>query len=240
MPLAILILAVVLTSLVSAYLSMRDYRDLPDRKHPYSLFLIRNLANFTPELLKQLYDDAKKHGIIISFERLFKGNQEALVIYAPKNLLDNYKELLGLLELEDYHEKLKERDVLSWELIPTSAKHNPLAALQESVLRLSLKNLSLKDEEQLIFQIVVLAVESKVGQSFQTSLRVAVVSAELSRRSELAHGVDGIFSRLTGFHKQKGAAKSSQSYGLLKKRGLVPKEISKFILNSESLIKLLK
>lgn len=102
----ILFILIVAASAYLAYISMRDYYDLPEKIKNYSLFLIRepsalNVANLDKFL-------AESSAPILSFERLFKGSRSALVIYGPKQVLAKFPDF-KLLELEDYTKDRKGR-----------------------------------------------------------------------------------------------------------------------------------
>ena len=80
-----------------AYLSMRDYYDLPEKEKDYSLFLIRN-----PEALgENVFSKLLKESDMISFERLFRDSRSSVVLYAPKEILEKFPEFKPL-EIEDY------------------------------------------------------------------------------------------------------------------------------------------
>ncbi len=87
-------------SFVLAARSMRDFDDIHALGEPYSLFLIRKPKSLNKQLLSSIQDSLKS-GQVLSFERLFKGSEAALVIFGPMKLLAGYNSL-DLLELEDY------------------------------------------------------------------------------------------------------------------------------------------
>ncbi len=101
-------------SYLLALRSMRDFQEIPGEDEGYSLFLIRKPQELTVETLKLLYDNFLKSGQVISFERLFKGDRSALVIFGPVRLTAVLKNL-DLLELEDYTNVSPEQ-VLVWEM----------------------------------------------------------------------------------------------------------------------------
>lgn len=109
----ILFVIIILISFILAYLSMRDYQEIPEKKLQYSVYLIQNPEALNSETLNGMHQSIKR-GEILSLERLFKGEQSALVIFGPKPVLQNL-ESLNLLELEDYT-GVKGDDALAWEL----------------------------------------------------------------------------------------------------------------------------
>lgn len=78
---------------------MRDFLIKPEGKSMFGVYLVRNISNFNINSLNLILDSFLEKGLI-SFERLFKDGETALVIFGPNSLL-KYKDL-NLLELEDY------------------------------------------------------------------------------------------------------------------------------------------
>jgi hypothetical protein len=91
----IIFLIIIAISGYFAYLSMKDFYELPERG--YGLFLIRNPNALTIESLEKLRKELR----IISFERLFKDEKSALVLYTPKEIVVSLSDFKPL-ELEDY------------------------------------------------------------------------------------------------------------------------------------------
>lgn len=112
----IVIFAIVLgISFILALRSMGDYQELPQQtKTPYSVFLVRQPQALTAELLKQLHKGIIKEHLILSLERLYKDQREALVVFGPVKVLQRFSNVLGLLELEDYSQKIEAGQ--SWEV----------------------------------------------------------------------------------------------------------------------------
>lgn len=79
-----------------AYLSMKDFYELPEGR-VYGLFLLRNPNALNLGNLNKL----QSLGIILSIERLYRGSKSALVLYAPKETIAKFPDLKPL-ELEDY------------------------------------------------------------------------------------------------------------------------------------------
>ncbi len=97
----VLFILVFLISFFLSLYSMRDFQHTPSEKEEYGVFLIKNPVVLNTEILGQILDISSKKDSMISFERLFKGSEVALVIFAPRVLVSQFKEL-DLLELEDY------------------------------------------------------------------------------------------------------------------------------------------
>ncbi len=96
----ILVLAI---SFVLALKSMRDYAEIHEvAGEGYSLFLIRKPAGLNNQFFTFLHDGLISTGKNISFERLYRGKESALVVFGPVDLLTHFKDSLDLLELEDY------------------------------------------------------------------------------------------------------------------------------------------
>lgn len=91
---------IVLISFVLAVRSMADFarNPIPSR---YALYLIRNQQALTVPVLDAMHGLLLKEGSTISLERLIKGRESALVIFAPQNILNSFS-ALDLVELEDY------------------------------------------------------------------------------------------------------------------------------------------
>lgn len=163
----ILFLITVAVSVIFALKSLGDYQERPSNFGiPYSLFLIRKPQALTADLLKRLNQSAVKSGLILSFEKLFKGERKALVIYGPVSIMSDFTKELDLLELEDYSEALdenKDSHVLVWELGPKTALKSSL-----ETNNVSFDKLILKDAEDFWWQMVLRPVgnKEKKGKGF--------------------------------------------------------------------------
>lgn len=97
-----LIILFILGFLISFFLtlySMRDFLIKPGSKSMFGVYLVRNLSNFNIEFLNSILVSFLEKDLI-SFERLFKDGESALVIFGPSSLLKYHD--LNLQELEDY------------------------------------------------------------------------------------------------------------------------------------------
>lgn len=111
----ILFAAVIFISFLLALRSMTDFEESPtEEKQQYGLFLIRNSQVLTESILDSVHKLILKEGLIISFERLIKGGESALVVYGPQVILNTFQ-ALNLLELEDYSGVLPD-SLQAWEM----------------------------------------------------------------------------------------------------------------------------
>lgn len=176
---------------VSFYLAWRSMKNYRQRPHHFrtdsGVFLVQNPTLFNQELLENLMESAKSQGIIISFERLFKGNKNALVLFGPSGFLSAYKGPLLLLELDDYSQKFTQdtQGLLVWEMITRDLPQNPIHISVQD-------NLDLAPHEQFWWQIilqpssgeyviraVVLAQNDKRAASLHSHLATQLESASL-------------------------------------------------------------
>lgn len=114
---------VVAISFVLAVSSMGDYQEHPLKSgQPYSLFLIQKPQAFRVDQLIKLHELTVGGGLLFSLEKLFKGSKKALIIFGPTTVLRSFAQILSLLELEDFSQKLSEeegfskRQIASWEM----------------------------------------------------------------------------------------------------------------------------
>lgn len=99
----LLFVLVVVISFLLAYLSMRNFPQLPGSQSlDYGLFLIRKTSSISAPMMANFHQQMIEGNFIISFERLFKGHQSTLVMFAPRVLAQNYLGHLDLVEVEDY------------------------------------------------------------------------------------------------------------------------------------------
>lgn len=109
----VLFITVLIISFLLALHSMRDYQEIPSPSR-YGLFLIRNPKALNTRVINNFHEDFLKHNLVLSFERLFKGNQSTLLIFGPREIADLY-DMLDLLELEDYTD-LNPGRISAWEV----------------------------------------------------------------------------------------------------------------------------
>lgn len=161
-----LFLIILVSSFVLAYLSMKDYQEIPSILEN-SLYLIRNPAAFNEALIINLHEELAKVGSSISLERLFKGEKKALVIFGPKKILQRFGDL-QLLELEDYTNVSKEH-VTSFEMELKNDKSFELTPLTEN--------------EQFWLQIIL---QPEKEENFKAYFRATVFAQDDRRRSKLS------------------------------------------------------
>lgn len=167
----LLLLLILAISFVLAKLSMKDYTEIPSSPD-FGLFLMKQQGNLNQELLDLIYDDLQKTNSIISFERLFKGEETALVIYGSKKLLSNYTNTLGLLELEDYT-SFDEKDLGVWEIgIKQLTIDNGQWTMGDNLPQLL-------EDEQLWWQLI-------ISKGYKCQIKVAVVSKDPVKQQGLA------------------------------------------------------
>ncbi len=160
--------AVVCISFLLAYWSMKDFKVMPKgAKTNYALFLIRNTKALTPEILQAIILGQKDS--IISLERLFKGSEAALAIYAPTDSLSPFFQSLDLLELEDYV-NIEDSSISLWE-VGFNAKNKP------KINQMPFSVLKLRPDEQIWVQLLIKGVSSQI--------RIASVAASPLRRKEI-------------------------------------------------------
>lgn len=113
----VLFILIIAISFVLAFRSMKDYQEIPQQgKAEYGLFLIRKPSGFNTMFLDELLIKTKGVNLIVSIERLFKDKKSALLLFAPKNILQNFFDQLDLIELEDYTPSLSVKDTVVWEV----------------------------------------------------------------------------------------------------------------------------
>lgn len=169
--LILLFILVVAISFFLALYSMHDFEIKPNLKLEYGTFLVKNPKNLNPNSLAPLFSEVTKSNLLISFERLFKGHEGALVVYGPKNILMKYQDQFNFLELEDYT-KADLNNISIWEV----------EVRDVSGFRDKFPNLG--EHEQIWFQII-LSPNKKDLRSFPARVRVVLVSKEENRLKEL-------------------------------------------------------
>lgn len=211
-----LFLIIVAISLVLAIQSMADYHKEPRHlSTAYSLFLISKLSNLNSETLNKLYKSTLAEGLIISFERLFKGSRTALTVFGPKEILKPFTEDLGLLEIEDYSRKTSivlDKDLnsgkqpLAWEvgLKLQAQEGKPLENIFVGLPELG-------DEEEFWWQLVLQPMKKKhkdLDVSFQAVIRAVTLSESQERTQELQ-------KEYLKIGKEQGLALFPQAYSTL-------------------------
>lgn len=159
-----------------AYSSMSDFRIFASGKK-YSLFLVRNIGMFDEELLNKLHTAVYRKKLLLSLERLFKGDKSALAIFGPRDILMSFKDDLSLVELEDYTERPPE-NFTAWEMGIKSEGVKPDAKFLREVS-------ALLPSEQFWWQVVLVPIMEKNEEIFTTQVRAVFVYENEERRKEL-------------------------------------------------------
>lgn len=178
-----LFLLVLAVSFILALKSMKDFAERPSHfRINYSLFLIRRPEALNAEILKELYQKLASKSFILSFEKLFKGPKEALVVYGPTTILQEFSQALDFLELEDYSQKLRE-NVAAWEvgLKASAQKLEPKGKLFDQMPQLT-------DGDEFWWQAVVRptgTVSEGQEPAFWVSIRAALQVIDKNRQQSL-------------------------------------------------------
>jgi len=235
----IIILAIIVVSFFLALRSMRTYKEVPTTKVPYGLFLIKNEQLLLENgVMNKIYDFCLESNAIISLERLFNGNEKALVLYAPQNVGQFVPEL-SLLEIEDYllkAPKTPQKKVLIDEAVVWSIK--PKNEANITVKPSFLKELHLEQSQNFFWQIIMVA--SKQKFHFQVNIRAAIVESDVNKKVELAKLINKHIAEESSLERN---SQSSDSIGLLfeeyQKRIITPSEAEGFVLSTQTIKQLL-
>lgn len=184
-------LIIIIASFILAYLSMRDFSEIPSIKK-FGIFLIQNPHALTKTVLDHIYSEIKKENQVLSLERLFKGEKSALVIFGPHDILSNYSNILNLLELEDYT-NIDTGKVVIWEM---GVKDKRLNITSENIFEGLPK---LNSDEQIWWQLVlqpqqegftsfvhrIFLGKNSTGKKFRCQLRVVIYSGAAKKKAAL-------------------------------------------------------
>lgn len=239
----VLFFIILAISLVLAYQSMSDYHEAPKNWGVvYSLFLVGRPQNLTKDVWQKLYLAALSKGFILSLERLFKGSKKALVIFGPSLVLNPLTADLGLLELEDYSQKLPSdiAHLAAWEVGVKASHPKPLI-----LPHISQFIPKLEDTEEFRWQLVLQPVKKDLNYSFQTKIRGLVISSDTRRVKELREELVKIGKdqglamlpqaytslQIAKFYQQRSAPSASLMNFSAKEKPLIlePKEITSFL-----------
>jgi len=184
----ILFLIIAALSFVLAKRSVKNAETkvkIPDE--PRSLFLIHNPEAIDESLLAKIHQQLLEEKTVLSFERLYKGNESVLTIYGSQNLPQLLPEL-NLLELEDYlvpkertfevkeGNKINADQAFIWS-VPIKA------GLGQGSL---LNNLDLGSDEHFFFQLVLQAIPDKKDQTNQFKVTARALAATKNRMEKVA------------------------------------------------------
>ncbi len=234
----IIIVVILILSFFLALRSMKGYQDVPPSKFPYGLFLIRNEELVHQNgVLNKLYSFGLEANAIISLEKLFKGGEHALVLFAPQNVVQFLPEL-ELLEIEDYVDKKVKNgqkkasvdEVICWSLRPKSE-------VEISIPPDFLNNFSLEENEQLFWQLVLMS--HKKENHFQVNIRVMIVESEMHKRIDIAKKLDQYLQQTANLHKKETNESIMAIFSSYQRRALIPSEVEGFVLSSQKIKELL-
>lgn len=225
-------------SLFLAYRSMSDYYEQASHfPVPYSQYLVGSPEALTAEVLYRLHQSAYDGRLILSFERLFKGNRRALVVFGPTTLLHSLVEPLKLTELEDYSrkvdkEEVKEGRVVTWGVGRKKVLNEPLMAdnLFENMPELL-------ESEEFWWQVVVQPKGSKKEEHFEATVR-AVLTAGNSRRGQVLKDELSKIGNVEGLAELPKAHSTEEFLKLYQERAL-PKEYT-MTVNPEEVLSLVE
>lgn len=238
-------LGTVLITTISFFLarnSMKDYEEFPSNKEQYGLYLIRSLDNLTVQTLQRFYQLSLQNKLPVTFERLFKGREQAVTVYLPVRFKESFPEL-NLLELEDYIDntnapnsfgkKVTLDDVYIF-LMESKDRRSPVE-INPSFLN----SPGLSDSQKLSIQSVLFAEKSRPN-TFQTTLRVMVADKAAAERVALTKRVQDLMLRNTSLIRKDSRKALGVLFESFKKRTFIPKEISPHYFSVEELIRLVK
>lgn len=200
----VLFFLIIAISFVLAYQSMKDYVEKP-ALNAYSLYLIRNPLALTSQLLDEIYLALNSQDSLVSFEKLFKGQKSALVVFGPKAILDKFNGRLNLLELEDYT-NVDSGTVSAWEMTikDSNLLQNPSPVLKpdlveveqfwwQLVLQAKKGLLSSLAGQKKEFQVAKARESQKSDIKFFTGqIRAALISSDSTRRKDLAQSLENL------------------------------------------------
>lgn len=205
---------------------MRDYVQIPIHSDTlYSLYLIKNEAGLNEIILESIDQIINQKRLIVSFERLYKGSKQALVVYGPVVVLKEFADTLNLMELEDYSLKYKDKlpsRILSWEISSKKIDNNEKISLDLN------KIIDLHDNEEIWWQLVIQPKCEKNGLQplFKVLIRVTVIADNDNRARDIKSKIDELIKKvnLLPIPQQYSTAQVIKFY---QKRSLPQKSLSK-------------
>lgn len=234
---AVLIMAFV--AYLLAIRSMKDYQEEPKSHLTYQLFLLRT-PQITSEFFAKLYVYCQAFNAHVSLERLFKGRESVLVIYAPINFIKSFPDL-SPLPLEDYLKDPNSQALTPDKQIDINHSHAWSLTLKKTkgaIEKTFLENLDLKDTQHFFWQLVLMPIKTQ-DNHFQVTIRAIAAEQETQKRINLIKKIDNQIKEKTNLEKSKNKQPSKTIFNSYLKRTLVPKEVSKHILSTSELVSLL-
>lgn len=222
-----------------AWWSMKDFQDRPNHKFYHGVYLVQHPAMVTEQSLDKLYQLLtakawqKLDPPIVSFERVQKGSQNSLVLFAPRQVAEALTEW-GLLELEDYAPKMYAAHIHSFEAgISRNGKFSAnLAGIK------IFNSLGLEEDEYVFIQLVCSPAAAR--SSFFLTTRVVTIAHSSERRLELAKRFENNLKQQTHLGRLPKKHSSLQVYESYKKRSLYPKEVQRLVLSVSQILAILQ
>lgn len=243
----ILFLAIVLFSAFLAWRSLKGYQELPPESLTHGLFLIKNKKALNKDTISRLYSYALNANLILSLEKLFKGEDSAIIIFGPSDLAGNFSDL-DLVELEDYLQVPGNSKTTAFEDRKVSLNESFPWTIQpknNSKKSLTIKDGFLNSEElgvsQRFFWQIVFTPIKGTAQNFQSTIRAMVVDPDPLNRVELVKKISLEIQNFTGLAKKtsENARSTAGIFESFRQRSLIPREISPFIITGEELLSLI-
>lgn len=236
----IILLSIPISAALLAFKSMEDFQDKPDRRVENGLFLVCSVVNIEDiqkiiHLLNLRSLKRKINPVLISFEILMKGTSKSLVLFGPKNLVQelNY---LKLIELEDYCLKMDQSKLHCFEIGRRNKPDKKVAAPADFN-----ENIHLNEDEYLFTQIIASKDTGLIpSKGVQVSMRVVVAAFDSSKRLDLAKTFEKLLLDKFNLSRVKRQIPSVKIFENYQGRSLIPAEVKRFILNASDLCEILK
>ncbi len=214
-----LLIAAVTVSLI--FIEVRKVKKRQLFLPPESAFLIRNKVD--EKFIQQIHELFKDRKQNLAFEKLYKGGEEALVIFAPRLVVDFFPQL-KLLELEDY---LKTNDCVNAFNLTVKKNLNFFS---------NLELLQLTPSEKFFCQVVLEPAKNS-QLKFNANLRVLIITQDANRGKGLKKELEELFLKM-GLESQDRLIDSAKILDQYKVRRLTEpkfslnfKEIENFLVN---------
>lgn len=234
----IFIIIIVIASAILAIRSMKDYDETPDDPSSYELFLIRDLKDFNEEIISRFHSFLLSLDTFFSIERLYKGKESVIVLYGPKAMKKSFPEL-KLLELEDYLKDPKDNNPAPSKVISSNDAYSWVVKKPASkkVSKSDFLKMELLDNQFFFWQIICSPLKN--SNQFQVTIRAMVSDKDAPSRIELVKKYEASLKNHAGFITSNSGQTASSIFDSFKKRTLIPKEISPFIVGSQDILHLL-
>lgn len=242
----ILFVIIVIASAILAWVSMKGYQEFPPQNFEHSLFLINNPELLSEETIKKIYNYSLNNELIFSIEKLYKGEDKAIILFGPTAIIRALDDL-KLTELEDYllpktrtlknpgdYKAVSVNNTITWTLNPEKSSKGKLI-LKDDFTRIE----GISADERVFIQFV-LSPHKNTELGFQTTIRVMVVSEDPNKRIELAKNADEQMKSSSNLIKKESGNSVSSPFDSYKLRSLIPKELSPLTITSGELLRIIK